>query len=65
MAVAQPREEDRSVHVLQLPQGIQVEMIVMVVAHQHGVDARQCVEGDAGRVTRRGPAHCTGLARSE
>jgi hypothetical protein len=43
--------------------GVNVEVIIVVVADQDPVDAGQGVEGDAGAVTRAGPANLVGETR--
>ena len=53
--VAERRDDPRPVAPPEPPQGLDVEMVVMVVRDQHRVDRRQVLEGDARRVDPLGP----------
>jgi hypothetical protein len=65
--VAKRGQDARAVAVEQPAQARQVHVVVVVVAHQHRIDARQFVERQAGRAhpLRPGPLHRAGAPGEE
>ena len=53
--VAERRDDARPEALPQPPDRLHVHVVVVVVGDQHGVDLRQVVEGDAGRIDAPGP----------
>ncbi len=54
--MAERREKPRFIALIQPPQRLDVEMVVMAVGDQNDVDFRQVVKGDAGRMNALGAA---------